>query len=189
MLGVQRTEPSAGRASRWLRWGFLSLMAAFSVALWIHRQEIQGWTTYGYLGVLAFSLLANAMILLPAPVLAVVFTLGSVFSPLGIGMAAGLGMALGELTGYAAGRAGRIAESQVERLSRTEAWVRRYGFWAILLWAAIPVPFFDLVGLAAGAYRYPVGRFVVACLIGKTIKALAYAYAGAGFSHTGASLF
>ena len=125
MLDVQRTESSAGRSSRWLRWGFLSLMAAFSAALWIHRQEIQGWTTYGYLGVLAFSLLANAMILLPAPVLAVVFTLGGVFSPLGIGMAAGLGMALGELTGYAAGRAGRIAESQVERLSRTDApvWV------------------------------------------------------------------
>ena len=189
MLGVQRTEPSAGRASRWLRWGFLSLMAAFSVALWIHRQEIQGWTTYGYLGVLAFSLLANAMILLPTPVLAVVFTLGSVLSPLGIGAAAGLGMALGELTGYAAGRAGRIAESQVEHLSRTEAWVRQYGFWAILLWAAIPIPFFDLVGLAAGAYRYPVGRFVVACLIGKTIKALAYAYAGASFNSAGASSF
>ena len=187
MLDVQRTESSAGRSSRWLRWGFLSLMSAFSAALWIHRQGIQGWTTYGYLGVLAFSLLANAMILLPAPVLAVVFTLGGVFSPLGIGMAAGLGMALGELTGYAAGRAGRIAESQVERLSRTDAWVHLYGFWAILLWAAIPVPLFDLVGLAAGAYRYPMGRFVVACLIGKTIKALAYAYAGAGFSDIGAS--
>ena len=94
MLGVQRTECSAGRGSRWPRWGFLSLMAAFSAALWIHRQDIQGWTTYGYLGVLAFSLLANAMILLPAPVLAVVFALGSVLSPLGISMAAGLGMAL-----------------------------------------------------------------------------------------------
>jgi membrane protein DedA with SNARE-associated domain len=38
---------------------------------------------------------------------------------------------------------------------------------------------FDLAGIAAGVLHYPVWRFLLICFIGKSIKGLALALAGA----------
>ena len=42
-----------------------------------------------------------------------------------------------------------------------------------------PNPLFDLAGMAAGALRMPVAKFLLWAWIGKTIKMLLFAYAGA----------
>ena len=52
-------------------------------------------------------LLANATVFLPAPGVAVVFAMGSIFNPLGVALAAGTGGAIGELSGYLAGFSGQ----------------------------------------------------------------------------------
>jgi uncharacterized membrane protein YdjX (TVP38/TMEM64 family) len=49
----------------------------------------------------------------------------------------------------------------------------------ILLLAFIPNPFFDLAGAAAGALRMPLRKFLLWVWIGKFLKMLAFAYAGA----------
>jgi uncharacterized membrane protein YdjX (TVP38/TMEM64 family) len=66
-----------------------------------------------------------------------------------------------------------------ELYRRIYPWVARYGGWAILLLAAIPNPFFDLVGLAAGILRIPLWRFLLFCWAGQLIKMTLFAYAGA----------
>jgi len=48
----------------------------------------------------------------------------------------------------------------------------------LLVLSAIPNPLFDLAGMAAGMLRYPVSKFLLACWIGKTFKALVIAYLG-----------
>ena len=50
---------------------------------------------------------ANATLLLPAPGIAVVFAMGSVFNPFLVSLAAGTGAAVGEMSGYAAGFSGQ----------------------------------------------------------------------------------
>ena len=57
------------------------------------------------------------------------------------------------------------------------------GLIPILVLAIIPNPFFDLAGIAAGTLKMPVWQFLLACLVGKTIKMVAFAYAGAGSHH------
>lgn len=170
--------------AQWMQVIFLLVVLLSSIGL-LRYQERWGWSSeqwanYGYLGIFLFCFLANATVLLPSPALAAAFTMGAILSPAAVGLVAGLGMALGELTGYFAGYVGRTAASKSTVAQRIETWVQQHGFWAILLLAAIPHPFFDVAGLTAGACRYPITRFLLACAVGKTLKALLYAYSGAG---------
>ena len=139
--------------------------------------ELQG---YGYPGIFLLSLLANATLILPAPGIALTFSFGAVFNPVGVALAAGAGAALGELTGYLAGFSGQgvLQDSKIYR--RLEGWTQRYGGWAILLIAFVPNPFFDLAGAAAGALKMALPRFLIWTLVGKVLKMLLIAYAGAG---------
>ena len=92
---------------------------------------------------------------------------------------AGAGAAIGELTGYMAGFSGQAIAERTRIYERLEGWTRRYGGWTILILAIIPNPFFDIAGAAAGALRMPVAKFLLSAWIGKTIKMLDFAYAGA----------
>jgi membrane protein DedA with SNARE-associated domain len=56
--------------------------------------------------------------------------------------------------------------------------MRKNGPLTILILSAIPNPFFDLAGLAAGALKMPVVKFFFWCLIGETIKMTIFALAG-----------
>lgn len=58
--------------------------------------------------------------------------------------------------------------------------MERHGLWAVFLFSAIPSPVLDIVGVAAGALRLDLWKFLVVCWLGKTIKTLAVAWGGAG---------
>jgi len=146
----------------------------------IFRRELADLAGYGYVGVFLISLLGNATVILPVPSLAVVFAGGSVLNPLLVGVVAGLGEPLGELTGYMAGYGGSAVVEQRERFQQVQEWMEQRGFLTILVLSAIPNPLFDLAGISAGMLHYPVTKFLVACWIGKTAKAIAIAYLGSG---------
>ena len=144
------------------------------------REEAAKFAAYGYPGIFLIALLTNATVLLPAPGLAVVFAMGSIFNPIGVALAAGTGAALGELSGYLAGFSGQAVIEHMDIYENIMPWVQKYGTFAILILAAIPNPFFDLAGIAAGVTKIPVKNFLFACWVGQLIKAGAFAYAGAG---------
>jgi uncharacterized membrane protein YdjX (TVP38/TMEM64 family) len=58
--------------------------------------------------------------------------------------------------------------------------MERHGLWAIFAFSVIPSPFLDIVGVTAGALRIDLWRFLSVCWLGKTIKTLGVAWAGAG---------
>jgi membrane protein DedA with SNARE-associated domain len=135
---------------------------------------------WGYLGIFAVSLLSSATIILPAPYFAFVFAAGAVLNPVFVGIAGGLGSAIGEFTGYAIGLGGRqaIRRKHEKWLGRAEGWAERHGLFAvILIFAATPLPD-DIVGILAGALGYGAKKFFVASLIGKLILNLALAFGG-----------
>ncbi|MGD9001150.1 MAG: VTT domain-containing protein, partial [Anaerolineae bacterium] len=55
---------------------------------------------------------------------------------------------------------------------------QRYGVFAIFLLALLPNPLFDVAGMAAGALRLPVWKFLLSCAAGKVIKNILFAVAG-----------
>jgi uncharacterized membrane protein YdjX (TVP38/TMEM64 family) len=153
-----------------------SVLVTVLIVAW--RKELAALGGYGYLGVFLIGLLGNATVILPVPSLAVVFAGGGVLNPLWVGLVAGLGEPLGELTGYLAGYGGSAVIEDRARYEKIKVWMARRGFLTLFILAAIPNPFFDLAGIAAGIAHYPVWKFLLACWLGKTLKALAVAYVG-----------
>lgn len=159
--------------------GVILLSAAITLSILAGHDRVRDLERYGLLGVFLISLMGNATVILPAPSLAAVFTVGAVLNPVLVGLAAGVGEALGELTGFLAGHGGRAVIQDQVAFQRLERWVRRYGLLVIFVLSAIPNPFFDLAGIAAGMLRFPLWQFLLSCWAGKTLKTLAFALAGA----------
>lgn len=174
--GMARFRAAAakyGRPAAALVFSVLITVAVFSMA-----DRLAELKALGYLGVFVIAVLGNATIILPVPGLAVVFAGGGVLNPLLVGLIAGVGEPLGELTGYLAGYGGSAVVEDRERYERIRRWMERRGFVTLLVLAAVPNPLFDLAGMAAGMLHYPVGKFLLACWLGKTAKALVIAYLG-----------
>jgi membrane protein DedA with SNARE-associated domain len=158
----------------------LALFAVIGITLYIIsiRTHVGEFAAYGYPGIFLVALLANATVLLPAPGVAVIYAMGAVFNPIGVALAAGTGAAIGELSGYLAGFSGQAVIDRGDVFERIHPWVEKYGGWAILVLSAIPNPFFDIAGIAAGMTKMPVRTFLFFTWIGQMIKMLMFALAG-----------
>jgi len=158
----------------------LALLAVIAITVYVYsiRDHVKEFANYGYPGIFLIALMANATVFLPAPGVAVVFAMGNIFHPLGVALAAGTGGALGELSGYLAGFSGQAVIENTNVYERIHPWVVKYGGWTILVLSAIPNPFFDIAGVAAGITKMSLQRFLLFCWIGQLIKMAAFAYAG-----------
>jgi len=136
--------------------------------------------TLGYIGVFFIMFLSSATIVIPLPGLAGVIVAGASLNPLLVGIVGGVGSALGELSGYIAGCGGKVVieKKKIRMYKTTKKWMKRNGFITIFIAAALPNPFFDVAGLAAGALDYPIWEFLLACSAGKILKCVALAYLG-----------
>ena len=134
--------------------------------------------TLGYTGIFIISLTGSGAIVLPLPSTAAIFAGGVFLTPIYVGLVAGVAEAMGEVTGYALGYGGQGLVENSRFYRRIERWLKRRGGLAIMLFSIIPNPLFDLLGVAAGALRYPLLRFLFYAWIGKTIKDIGLAYAG-----------
>jgi len=141
-----------------------------TVGIILMRDHIREFAIYGYPGIFLITLIGNATLILPAPTYAIVFAVGGVMDPFAVGVVAGLGAALGEMTGYLAGIGGRGVIENRAIYDQFEYWMRRAGWLVIFLLAALPNPFFDIGGMVAGALRMPVLRFLIACWAGKSVR-------------------
>ncbi len=159
----------------------LAIVAVIGITVYIYsiREHVRDFAAYGYPGIFLIALMANATVFLPAPGVAVVFAMGSIFNPLGVALAAGTGGAIGELSGYLAGFSGQAVVEQTKVYEKISPWINKYGGWAILVLSAIPNPFFDLAGIAAGIAKMPLWKFLLFCWAGQLIKMAIFAYAGA----------
>ena len=158
------------------------LIIALSVFLFLIRDQAPQLARYGYPGIFILSVLANATIILPAPGILFVFAMGAVFNPVGVALAAGAGAAIGELAGYLIGYSGQPVVEKVDMYHKLLIWMeahRLLSYLAIFLLAFVPNPLFDLAGVAAGTLKIPVVSFLFFTFLGKTLKMLLLAYAGA----------
>ena len=158
----------------------LALFAVIGITIYIIsiRTHVGEFAAYGYPGIFLIAMLANATVLLPAPGVAIIYAMGAIFNPFGVALAAGAGAAVGELSGYLAGFSGQAVIDRGDVYERIHPWVQKYGGWAILVLSAIPNPFFDIAGIAAGMAKMPVRTFLLFTWIGQMIKMLMFALAG-----------
>ena len=135
-------------------------------------------SAYGYLGVFLISLLAATVLFVPIPSVPVIFLMGAILNPFLVGLMSGIGESIGEITGYTAGFSGRESLDNKQRYTKIKGWMRRRGTLVLFLFSAIPNFFFKLVGVSAGAIRYPFWKYLLVVFIGKTIKGTVIALLG-----------
>jgi membrane protein YqaA with SNARE-associated domain len=183
------TEPEVkkGSAKTAFILGIVGVVATFLMAgaVIYYWEFVRGLRVYGYLGAFLISILGGATIIVPVPMLAVVFALGRVMEHTWlVGLANGLGETLGALTIYMTGYGGGSAfyysthgklQAAYERLIRL---MERRGSLTLFLLAAVLNPFFYPAALAAGALRFGLKRYLLICSAGKIIKGMTVAYAG-----------
>lgn len=176
----QSPTRSTGSSTRTNVLRIVALFTVIAITVFIYsiRDRVQEFAEFGYPGIFLIALLANATVLLPAPGVAVVYAMGAIFNPFGVGLAAGTGGAIGELSGYLAGFSGQGVIERTDMYERIKPWVDKYGGWAILVLSAIPNPFFDAAGIAAGIAKMPLPTFLFFTWIGQMIKMTLFALAG-----------
>jgi uncharacterized membrane protein YdjX (TVP38/TMEM64 family) len=160
------------------RIGALALTIIVTILIVLNYDHIKDFEAFGYPGIFLVALTGSATVFLPAPHLAFTFAMGGVLNPWLVGLAAGLGDTLGETSGYLAGFALEDAADNLRLYHRFESWMKRYGEVTLFLLALIPNPFFDMASIAGGLAGIPLKRFLLVTWAGKTIKAIATAWAG-----------
>jgi len=136
---------------------------------------------YAYPAIFLICLLSSLTIFFPAPgtVLWLLLVKHLFLNKVLAGVVGSVGGSLGEVTAYYAGYAGRavIAPQYSERYQTVERWMKRYGGITLFVFAFTWLPF-DLAGIAAGATKYPLGKFFLFCWAGRLPRHIIEAYVG-----------
>lgn len=182
---VPDTPGQIDRSRLWL--GAVSVLLITAVAFWLAFNS--DWLTaqghWGYVGAFIISMVASATVLLPAPGMAIVVSMGTALHPVLLALAAGLGSATGEFTGYMAGATGQalIPPRHRYRYEQFRELTERHGALLLFFFSAIPFPLFDLAGMVAGALKMNPFSFFTAVTAGKTIKYTVLIVLGANTIH------
>ena len=145
------------------------------LSAWMESLALQ----YGYFGIFLISLIGALSIFFPIPYTVIIFTLGGTFEPLWIAVAAGIGSAMGEFSGYLIGFGGRraISEKYKKKMEFLMKLFDRFGPIVIFLFALTPLPD-DLLFIPLGVIRYSIARAFIPALIGKICMNFIVAYSG-----------
>ena len=134
-----------------------------------------------YFAVFLISIIGNVSVIMPVPYIIALAILVVVLpiNPLLLGISAGFGASIGELSAWLLGRgASEMIEdtSYGKRLDSLAKLVKKgYGIPLIIFFAATPLPD-DLLLIVLGMVNYNIGYALVACFIGKIILAVGIAY-------------
>ena len=152
---------------------------AIGITVVLLSDQIAALGDLGYIGAFLVSLMGSATILVPVPSWAVVVGLAKTLDPVVLGLAAGIGSSIGELTAYIFGNGvASLLEERKKDFERHKEWIRKNDFWAIFVLSFLPNPFFDVAGLAAGAAKVHWLRFVAFCAVGRVLRFILFGYAG-----------
>ncbi len=140
--------------------------------------------TWSYAGAFLLAFLASATVFVPAgPLQFAVVMLGRHLDPWLLGIVAGVGSGLGELSGYFFGQGSSYLLRTKDKtlkwiLALQKSFLRQYAGLGIFALSAIPNPFFDFAGIAAGLMGMKWYEFLLWCIAGRIVRFIVLAYLG-----------
>lgn len=161
------------------------LTVLMAVAVVYFGEAVRALEGYGYMGAFFISILGGATIIVPVPMLAIVFALGGVMRYTWlVGISAALGELIGALTIYMTGHGAGTAlnHGKHSRIQAAYDWLlklmERKGSVTLFAVASVVNPFFYPAALCAGALRFGLRKYIFIVLAGKLIKCMTVVYAG-----------
>ncbi|MBT7081153.1 MAG: hypothetical protein HN929_06790 [Chloroflexi bacterium] len=163
--------------------GLLVIAIALTIVLVVYKDTLakpETFSSLGPLGLFLFCLASNATVIFPVGAVFAVILAPQTFgiTPLEASLIGASAACIGELSGYMAGYGSQAAIKKRGFYLKIEHWMERRGFITIIFFSVFALAF-DAAGLAAGAFRYPVWRFIIACWIGRAILYITMSYLAA----------
>jgi membrane protein YqaA with SNARE-associated domain len=162
---------------------YLFIISALLIFIAFHYEHrLSHFRSLGFLGIFLINLVGSATLFLPAPAIATVVAGGILYPPFFVALLASVGSAIGEMTGFLLGHSGKHvlgSKKQHGAYITIEKLFKQYGGFMIFVFGLIPNPFFDIIGIMAGALSYSPWRFLLYLFIGRFIRDIALAYVGA----------
>jgi membrane protein YqaA with SNARE-associated domain len=184
----------------WLKYFFIiAFLLLFAYLVFSNMVFVKSFVIgYGLLGLFVGSIIANATVLFPVPVVDVVFLAlagdsTSIFEAIFLGFVVGSGAAIGEMSAYLAGLFGiqaaeRVKKAEFDKMKIIREKISKFGGYFIFFSALVPFPF-DIIGITAGLIKFDYRRFFVAALAGKLARYVILSLASFYGIHTIKSFF
>ena len=152
----------------------IAIIGSFPFLIW--PDTIRKLAVAGYAGLFAACFLTNATVFLPASGIAFTISASTALNPLYCTIVGGIGTACGELISFYCGRAGKKAVEGTDIFLKIQKYIEKYGVLTVWLFAFLPLPLFDFVGVTAGASKMSLPKYIISCAIGKIMKMMVYVF-------------
>lgn len=160
-----------------------------SVIFWIIASGTpeETWKSVGYPSAFFLGLIGAASVVIPVPTTVALLgmAMSRIFDQTLLALAFGFGAAIGQLTSYGVGYAGRmvVSKKHERRLNAMLMIFERYGMIAVFLFALTPLPD-SLLFIPMGLVHYSLWRIFVAAVAGKTVMSLIITHVGGAMGGT-----
>lgn len=146
----------------------------FALPYFLFREKIQSMSTVGYIGLFISCLISNISILLPTSSTIIIVAAALTLNPWICIIVGGLGTAFGEQASYICGLVGYLGFDNDNSKKKQVAikWFDKNPFLAVFLFAFIPLPVFDIIGIIAGIKKMKWWKYTLAAALGKILKFL-----------------
>lgn len=145
-----------------------------SITIFLFKDRIRNVSDISYLGLFLLCFLANATVLLPSPSLMIAASCALIMNPLMVAVVAAAGSTLGEFTGYAFGTVANDLSPKLRNVLEKFTLKIHNQALLVFIFAVLPLPLFDIVGIYSGGTKMNPFKFFVVCFAGKFIKTLVY---------------
>lgn len=157
-----------------------------SVAVFVFRDYFRDLQSLGLLGIFLINFFSSATFFVSGPAFLSVIAGGVIYPPLLVALVSSLGASFGDMVSYFFGFSGRrLALSNLRKkiwFSVFEDLFRAYETIIILIFAIVPNPFFDAVGLFAGIFGMNYLKFFVIMFAGRFARYILLAFLGNSFN-------
>jgi membrane protein YqaA with SNARE-associated domain len=163
----------------------LLLLSSLGIVVggYVFRDNLAQLSSLGLVGIFIVNFIGSATLFLPAPAIATVVAGGVVYPAIAVALSAAIGAALGDMVGYLMGHSGKkvLLKKHPKTYIIVKDMFHKFGPVAIFLFALIPNPVFDAVGIFSGMFLYPAARFFVLMVVARFIRNIILASVGAAF--------
>ena len=135
----------------------------------LYKEQIQQMALVGYLSVVIACAISNVSILLPSSSTLIVVAAAASLNPMLCVLAGGLGAD----SSYICARIGRKGfDDNGKKEKKVLKWMEKHDTITVFVFAFLPLPIFDIVGIAAGVLRMNWIKYLFSATLGKTLKFL-----------------
>lgn len=144
------------------------------------QEKLSQFKAFGLLGIFLINFFGSATLFLPAPAIASVLAGGIIYPPIAVAIVSAFGASFGDMLGFFLGYSGKqiFLKNNHKWYGLIKNVFQKYGGIIIFLFAFIPNPLFDGVGILAGTFLYPMRKFFIFLFAGRLLRNIFLAYLG-----------